>query len=137
MEKIKAYLNSHDIFCRELGIELTALSPGQAQAVLKITPRHCNSMGAVQGGAVFSLADFAFAGAVNAYGKVTVTENSELHYLKSSSGTFLRAEAREIHRSRSRTLCEVKVYNDQDELTASGLFKGAILPQDFPPVPEK
>ena len=137
MEKIKDHLNLHDTFCRELGIELVNIAPGQAQAVMKITSHHCNSMGAVQGGAIFTLADFAFAGAVNAYAKVTVTESSELHYLKSASGQQLKAEARELHRSRSRTLCEVKVYDDQGDLIASGLFKGAILPLDFPPVPEK
>ena len=65
MENIKKFFNK-DNFIVNVGIELLEVSPGYAKAKLDIEERHLNSLGIVQGGALFTLADLAAAAAINA-----------------------------------------------------------------------
>ena len=59
---------ANDRFAARCGIELLAVSPGQARARMSLRPDHLNGLGSVQGGAIFTLADFAFAAASNSHG---------------------------------------------------------------------
>ena len=63
---------------------------------MKVQPRHLNAVGSVQGGAIFTLADFAFAAASNAHGTVAVGINVNITYLKGVRSGILTAEAREV-----------------------------------------
>ncbi|HWQ66090.1 MAG TPA: hotdog fold thioesterase [Methanospirillum sp.] len=87
---------SADTFSRDLGIELTASSIGQATMTLNITNRHLNSHGTVHGGVVFSLADVAFAVASNSHGIPSVAINTSITYMKAAREGTLIAEAREF-----------------------------------------
>jgi len=44
------------------------VAPGQAEVRMPLDQRHLNGAGIVHGGAIFSLADVAFAAASNAHG---------------------------------------------------------------------
>src|SRR5581483_8325758 len=61
-----------DPYGRRLGIELLELRPGHCRAALRLTPDLVNFHGGPHGGAIFSLADFAFAGACNGHGEPAV-----------------------------------------------------------------
>ena len=64
---------------------------------LKVLPRHTNSNGSAHGGAIFSLADRAFAGAVNSKGRVAVAMEMKINYLSPVwAGDVLQARARRI-----------------------------------------
>jgi len=52
-----------DPYCDVLGIEVTDLAPGQAQTELTVTDELVNFHGTPHGGALYSLADAAFAAA--------------------------------------------------------------------------
>ena len=103
-EKIRKFLNEEDKFCRFCGIELTVVGDGYAEAVLHVTPDKLNGRGVVQGGAIMTLADFAFAGAVNGSGVNGVSLNCTTNFIRPGTGSFLRAAARKISQGKKTAL---------------------------------
>lgn len=90
-----------DAYMAELGMELVRWTGGAA--TVRWTPQdtHRNFAGTVHGGAVFSLADAAFAVASNSWGRVCVALSVEIHYLSAPpAGVELEAVARERFRGR-------------------------------------
>ena len=77
-EKIRTFLNEEDKFCKYCGIELTVVGDGYAEAVLHVNEDKLNGRGVVQGGAIMTLADFAYAGAVNVSGVTGVSVTAML-----------------------------------------------------------
>ena len=90
-------------------------------------------MGIVQGGAIFTLADLAFAMACNSAGKVAVAVGANLSFLRATRSGTLYAEATEVARSRKISTCTVRVTDHDGELVA--LFQGTayIKEEPFPP----
>lgn len=123
----------HDRFAAANGMELVEVRPGYALARMTVEERHLNSVGTVQGGALFTLADLAFAGACNAAGRLAVGLNMSISCVKAARSGTLRAEAEEISRSRKLSTCTVRVSNDEGQLLA--LFQGTayIMDDTFPP----
>ena len=117
-----------DNFAATSGIVLVELRLGYGKAQMKIEPRHQNGIGIVQGGAIFTLADFAFAVAANSAGRVAVGVNTNISYLKAARSGTLWAEATEISRSRRISTCTVRVTDDAGELIA--LFQGTAYIKD-------
>ena len=54
-----------DKFALFAGVELLETGNGYAKARMEIKPMHLNGGGVCQGGAIFTLADLAFAAATN------------------------------------------------------------------------
>ena len=123
-----------DRFAASSGMRLVELRPGFAKTSLEIEDRHLNSVGIVQGGAIFTLADLAFAMACNSAGKVAVAINTSLSFLKATRSGTLHAEASEVARSRKISTCTVRVTDDAGELIA--LFQGTAYIKDEPFPPE-
>jgi len=113
-----------DLFAKSSGIELSEVLPGYAKAVMKITEDHLNAVGVVQGGAIFTLADFAFAVASNSRGKVALAINAEISFFKSVSRGTLTAEAREISLHNKLGTYLIDVSNENGERIAH--FKGTV-----------
>ena len=111
-----------DRFAEHSNIELLSVSPGQARAKMALHPHHLNGHGTVQGGAIFTLADFAFAAASNSHGTVAVAINVSITFMKAGTNGTLWAEAREISRNLKLGSYTVEVKDDQGELVA--LFQG-------------
>ena len=121
MEKLKQKLKQ-DHYAALSGIELVAVSPGHAQARMMLDTRHLNALGSVQGGAIFTLADFAFAAACNSHGPVAVAINVNITYLKAATTGTLVAQAREIAKNFKLGSYTVEVRDDTGDLVA--LFQG-------------
>ena len=98
MEKVRQRLGN-DQFAGRCGIELLSVTPGRASARMTLQPHHLNGIGTVQGGAIFTLADFTFAAASNSHGTVAVAVNAGITFMKAGSRAPLRAEARELARN--------------------------------------
>jgi len=132
LEALKRFFEN-DRFAASSGMRLLELRPGFARTSLEIEDRHLNSVGIVQGGAIFTLADLAFAMACNSGGKVAVAINTNLSFLKATRSGTLYAEATEVARSRKISTCTVQVTDKAGELVA--LFQGtAYIKEDpFPP----
>ncbi len=124
LEQLKNLLNEEDRFCRYNGIRVESIRPGSAEAVMAVRDESLNGLGAVQGGAIFTLADLALA-AANSRGNKAVTQNSTISYLRPGSGRELRAVATEVSRGRRTGLYEVEVRGESGKLVAkimSGVF---------------
>ncbi|OHD56367.1 MAG: phenylacetic acid degradation protein [Spirochaetes bacterium GWF1_51_8] len=129
-EKMLRYFNKKDKFCDSNGIVLTDISEGYAKAEMTIGERHYNSIDTVHGGALFALADFAFAAASNSHGTVAVGIHTDMSFVKALSEGTVYAEARE------RTI-NPKIANYDIELTdGSGdtvaVFHGMVYRKQDP-----
>jgi len=63
---------SQDPFARWMGIGLQELRPGYSRVAMMLTPQMVNFHGIPHGGAIFALADAAFATASNSHGQTAV-----------------------------------------------------------------
>jgi acyl-CoA thioesterase len=127
----------NDFFAREAGIELLETGNGTARARMEILPKHLNGGGVCQGGAIFTLADLAFAAAVNSHAELTFSIQSDIRFFKAESRGYLYADAKEIFNRGRLTAAEVRITNEAGDLIASfggtGYHKGTPLP--FDPIP--
>ena len=95
MNALKRFFDG-DRYAKLSGIKLVKVSPGAATAQMRIRSCHLNALGIVQGGAIFTLADFAFAAASNTHGRIAVAINVSITYMKAASSGILVAEASEL-----------------------------------------
>ncbi|MDR1524038.1 MAG: PaaI family thioesterase [Tannerella sp.] len=127
----------NDIFAMEAGVELLETGNGTARARMKILPKHLNGGGVCQGGAIFTLADLAFAAAVNSHAELTFSIQSDIRFFKAESEGYLYADAKEIFNRGRLASAEVRITNEAGELIATfggtGYHKGTALP--FAPLP--
>ena len=126
-EKVKAFLNEHDRFCKFCGIQLTEVAPGYAEAVLTVTDDILNGRNIVQGGAIMTLADFAYAGAVSATGVTGVSLNCQTNFIRPGYGKTMKAIARKVHQGRKTAVYAVEVFNDDGKLAATVNITGFII----------
>ena len=113
-DKLIKFLKN-DRFATFMGIELVKMQPGYAEAKMEILENHLNGLNMIQGGAIFTLADFAFAAAANASGHVTVGMNANIAYFKASKGKLLIAEAKEVSASQKIAHYNVDVFNENND----------------------
>jgi acyl-CoA thioesterase len=112
----------NDRFARENGIRVAEVRPGFARTEMTVEPRHLNAVGILQGGALFTLADLAFAAASNSHGVVAVACQADVTWFKAVESGKLTAKAEEIHRTRKLSTCVVRVEDEHGAPVA--LFKG-------------
>ena len=102
------------------GIVLEEAREGYARCRLDIEPKHHNARRRVMGGAIFTLADYAFAVAVGCGEQPpTVTLSSTAHFIASPHGSRIYAEAKCIKSGRSTCFVEVTVTGDDGTLVAT------------------
>lgn len=115
-------LFDRDRFAALAGITLLEGRPGYARCRMIAGPQHMNALDILHGGAVFTLADFAFAVASNSGDKAAVALNSSINYLRAGGVGEYIAEAREIICQGKVGEYEVRVTNPAGEIIA--LFHG-------------
>ena len=112
-----------DQFAAHNGVELLEVTPGGAKVRMDVREHHLNGLRSVHGGAIFTLADFAFAAACNSHGTVAVALNVNISFVKAGMpGTTLYATAREVSVSPKIGTYEIDVTNGGGELIAT--FQG-------------
>ena len=134
-QKIMAFLNANDVFCRDNGIQLEEVSEERSLARVAIGPHLLNASDVVQGGAIFALCDLAFAGVANAGGERTVAQTASISYLRPGTGRELVASARPLHRGKRSAVIAVEVVNDSGKLVAAANITGC--PLGIPLLPEE
>ncbi len=132
MDHLRTFFEK-DRFAAGTGVELLDVSEGSSRARLVIEPRHLNAAGVAQGGAVFTLADLAFAAATNSHGTVALAVSSNISFLKAVRSGTLVAEAREEALTRRLSTCTVRVTDEAGTLVA--LYTGTAYRKDDP-IPE-
>lgn len=103
---------SHDRFATANGAVIEEIAEGYAKCSMQIGNNHKNALGAVMGGAIFTLADFAFAVATNWQENPVVSLDASITFLGKAKGNTLIAEAKKI-RSGRRTCCYMVEITDE------------------------
>jgi acyl-CoA thioesterase len=113
-DQIKAVLEDEP-FASFLGMKLTKLGPGTAEAELIPDDNMLNSHGTIHGGIIFSLADYAFAAASNSYGKTAVGVTTNVNFLSAGKrGEILTATAEEIKKNHKLAWYKIEVRNENE-----------------------
>jgi acyl-CoA thioesterase len=115
----------NDRFAGNNDIRLVSISKGEAVAELLISEKHLNGVDIIQGGALFTLADFAFAAASNSHGRIAVAANATINFFKGVSSGKLTATAKEY--SSGRTLATYMVDITDEEGHKIALFNGTAF----------
>lgn len=116
----------NDRFAAHIGIKLVRVEVGYALAQMEISDKHLNGVNLVQGGAIFTLADYAFAAASNSKGQVTVSVNANMSFFSSPKGKILTAEAQEVSTSKKLCSYNVDVFDEGKKLVARLAVMGYI-----------
>lgn len=113
LEEIRAAFAEDHFATEALGAEIQMAEPGHAVCTAVLRPVHLNAAGTPQGGAVFTLADFAFAVACNGFAdRIAVSLQHDITYLAPAKGKTLIAEATRQKAGRSTCFCTVDVTDD-------------------------
>ena|SRR5574342_1177471 len=122
-----------DRFAALAGVRLLEVRPGFARARMRVSDRTRNANDVAMGGAIFTLADLAFAACSNSRGRVAVAVQVGISFHKAGMGV-LTAEAREVARSSRLSSCDVRVTDRSGDLVAT--FQGlAYVKAEEVPLP--
>jgi len=124
MQELKQFFSTEDKFARHAGIVLVDAGPGWAKASMRIEPFHLNGAKTVHGGAIFTLADFAFAVASNSHGNLAMGINTSVSFVKAGLKGTLFAEALEQVKGPKLASYSVTVTDDSGDIVA--LFQGMV-----------
>lgn len=130
MQNIKDHFDRNDLFARHSGITLLEVEKGWARACMPIRDFHFNGAKTVHGGAIFTLADFAFAAASNSHGNLAMGINTSTSFVKAATEGTLYATAEEVALSKKLATYQVRVTDQNDELIA--LFQGTVYRKSVP-----
>lgn len=118
-----------DLFREMLDINVLEVKDGYAKLSLKITKNHTNSLGATHGGAIFALADCAFAEAANYGENVAVAIQVSINYLRpTSEGDILTAEATRASDGKTLGLYHVTIFKGKKKIA---FFSGLAYKPSF------
>lgn len=128
VEESREYFRK-DVFALEgCGITIDRVEDTWAQCSMEVKPGLLNAGGVVQGGAIFTLCDTAFAVAANAGGVLTVSQNASISFLRPGGGSRLTAVARQVSSGRSTCVYTVEVRDDCQRLAALSTVTGFRKP---------
>lgn len=111
IEELREFFKD-DIFATDAGCVIDDVGEGFSVCSMPVEAKHKNARGTVMGGAIFTLADFAFAVAANAGGVPTVSVSANTMFMKGAKGTRLIARATLIHNGRTTCAASVRVTDD-------------------------
>lgn len=121
---------ARDRFSHLLGMELVSAGAGSAAARMRVGAKHHNGVASAHGGAIFGLADFAFAMASNSHGTIAVAIQCSITYMKAVSEGMLLAEAREVSCNKKLGTYEVTITDESGDLVAR--FQGLAYRKSHP-----
>ena len=117
-----------DRYATENGAVIEEVGEGYARIVMELDEHHYNAVGGVMGGAIFTVADFAFAVASNWQEKTVVSQTAKITYLGKVKGKRMIAEARQVKDGRSMCYYVVEVTDELGSkvahVTSSGFHVG-------------
>ncbi len=115
---------SSDRYAALTGIEIVEAGKGYCTTRLVIDDRHLNAANVVQGGAIFTLADLAFAVASNSHGQLALAINVSISFLCAKSSGILYARATEAAKPNRLGVYDVIVTDEQEIIIAR--FHGMV-----------
>ncbi len=127
---------SRDRYAALSGIEIVDAGTGYCSARMRIDDRHLNSVNIVHGGALFTLADLAFAVASNSRGQVALAINAHISFLQAVSSGTLTAVATEVEEPGRLGSYNVIITDDNNNKIA--VFTGMVYRKNQKlPIPDE
>ncbi len=117
-----------DIYATETtGITIEDARPGFARCSFVPDERHLNAVGTVMGGALFTLADFAFAIAANTDSPLTQSLTSQMTFhTVGKRDVKITAEAQCVRAGRTTCYYNVTITDETGRLIATAVTSGYI-----------
>lgn len=135
LDQIRACLSGDRFATEAAGVNIDEAEPGRSVCSMPIRPIHLNANSVPMGGAIFTLADFAFAVAANGHStRVTVTQQVSITFLSPSRGKTLIARAQCLKAGRTTCLYTVEVTDDLGAQVAHLTINGYTM--DPKPAPQ-
>lgn len=101
-------------------IVVTEVGDGTSVVEVKLAPESPNPLGMAHGGLIFTLCDVATGVAARTGGRITVTLDSNIHFLRRAKDTEkLVARGRVVKAGRTTGLVTAEVFDDTDKLIAT------------------
>ena len=101
-------------------IVVTEVGDGTSVVEVKLAPESLNPLGMAHGGLIFTLCDVATGVAARTGGRITVTLDSNIHFLRRAKDTEkLVARGRVVKAGRTTGLVTAEVFDDTDKLIAT------------------
>lgn len=125
IEKLREKFSCDTYATETTGVRVIDAKKGHSVVELPLDDRHVNGVGGVMGGAIFTLADFAFAVAANTGQPPTVTVDAAIHFMSAPHGTKLIATATMLKEGRSLCYCRVEVVDEEGRPVATTTATGA------------
>ncbi len=120
LKNFKTLFEQNDQFANHINIKLDELAIGYAKASMKIEKFHLNGAGVIQGGALFTLADFVFGAASNTHGLLSLGINTSMNFIKGAKeGETVTAFCKNKNQGHKLGVYDVDIFNDKDELIAT------------------
>ena len=116
-----------DRFATASGMTREELDESHAVTSVEIGARHRNALGGVMGGAIFTLADLAFAALTNDRERSVVAQQVSVNYLAAPKGGRLVATARYKKDGRSSCVVNVDIVDDSGREIAQFVGTGFKL----------
>jgi len=102
-----------------LDMRLLELTPGHAKVSMRLRPEYLTFRQFIFGGIVMSVADQAFAFAVNSLGRTSIAAQFNIHFIAAASPEDeLTAESRVLRKGRRVDIAEMTVTNQEGKLIA-------------------
>jgi acyl-CoA thioesterase len=121
-------------FSQLLGMRIVDTGPDFAKVEMTLAERHLNGFAIAHGGAIFALADTAFAHACNSGNIVTVAQQCQVNFLKpGKAGETLTATAQGRTRSGRTGLYDVTIATQDGSVIAE--FRGMSRTLSDPVIP--
>jgi acyl-CoA thioesterase len=131
LEQLRNYFKN-DRFAERSGIVIDSVTEDCVVCGMELGAEHRNAAGGVQGGAIFTLADFAFAVHCNMAMvcgeniKLTVGQSCSISFLKATKGRRLTAISTCISKGRSISVYRIRIEDDLGVKIAEMLANGFL-----------
>lgn len=119
-EEIINYINNANSgFIRYNNIKLVDYDSESATMEVILNENSLNPYGMAHGGLIFTIADTAMGVIARATGKLAVTLNSQINYLKAGKSNKLMAKATAIKIGRNTAVLKADIYDNDNNLISN------------------
>lgn len=124
-----------DKYLTMTGVIIEEAGDDRSRCSMEVQPLHFNAAGTVQGGAIYTLADSAFAVAANIghikSGEefITVSQSASISYMKAGTGGTLYATAWKVGGGKRSPVFRVDITDDEKNIIATMTGNGCTIPR--------
>ena len=129
MQMYTLSMNSNP-FAAHNGIVIERIERDEAEVSVKIRPESMNPYGTTHGGIYFSMGDICAGAAARSDGRIHVTQNASVNFLKASNAGTIHAKSKVIKRGKATCVVEVRVRDDEENLLFAGIYTFFCVEKD-------